>query len=877
MSTKKQLLGDFTFAYDSFSNLDELFKQFHTPAYKSLSIRKKFKTINKALLDLIQNAKEPCFLLPATLEFIDRVNQEKLLHEPYRFTSFEFWLNRFSHLSEEDNLKVRAKIVGKWIPRADYQAFFPIGMGKVFSGTHFVAAHASPDIDTTIASFWGWIDAFGAKLAEGVHLWSLPGTFPECHFTFLFQKLFSPKVFEQLARTIPTLTLTALDLVTQDNITKVQGQSLASHVDHAHVGQALILVDDNEHYIGDWRASDAEAVGNIMILFNHIIRWFENTIHAKLIATFAKPSISLKDISKIIAPIFDQLIKDCDPAKEFNEKQKKQLNDYLSKVLHVKNGIHSSFLELGRAIDAVTSQKFSMFYTSLESLSATELYDKTEKLIEDRPTIFSRLEKIIHDLSAVIYDLRMHIERLTTLLEVKEKVLGNLLQFVTLKSDVDEIKSKMDGLEHITVVIPEENGKLYPVGVIHAHDLRRPVLGTVSLRDFSNEQETQMASYLEVISVIDHHKTQLKTLSAPCFLIADVQSSNTLVASLAFEINERYSLLGTTKSAIDKHISDLSQVVSTTPFDSHKLKKLSRLLQLKLNTANESGYFVHPGREYAEYLCYLYAILDDTDLLTKVSDRDVECVATLLNRMKSLSCGEDTEIISLEHIPKDEQFAKHAAALILQNSDMYSIYKKIYEFKEQEMEANLASCVASKPSTVFADTKEQNGCCRVGQTKIFNTNYPFFSEHAMELRTLWLKSAKKVFETKNHIDFHLHMISTVAGAKEVYSGQLGNWKHQDEMWFWVPPTELASERLVNFLIAFHPTEAVQENEMTVQFLGPNAQELDQIFEQNFPKAVRKPFGEKEPQGLPIAILRYKAGSINSRKAQISPYLPRFVP
>ena len=50
-------------------------------------------------------------------------------------------------------------------------------------------------------------------------------------------------------------------------------------------------------------------------------------------------------------------------------------------------------------------------------------------------------------------------------------------------------------------------------------------------------------------------------------------------------------------------------------------------------------FFIHPAREFREYLCFLHAILDDTDLLTKVSSRDLECVAQFLNRLKSLSDG----------------------------------------------------------------------------------------------------------------------------------------------------------------------------------------------------------------------------------------------
>jgi hypothetical protein len=868
---KKQLLGDFSYPYESFVNLDDIFSEFHDTSFHALTSRKRFKRVSKTLLSLIQEAQEPCFLLPAVIEFIDKINEEKILHEPYHFVSFEFWLNKFSKLSDEDNLKIRAKIIGKWIAREEYQSYFPIGMNKTFSGTHFVAAHASPDIDTTIASFWGWVDAFGAKVSEGVHQWSLPGISPNSHFTYLFRELFSKSVFEQLARLVPTLTLTALDLVTQKDFTKVRNTALSNSLDHNHAGKAIVVIDENDHLIGDWRSADAEAVRQIVLLFYGIIRWFENTIHAKLISTFAKKSLHQDDIKNAFEPLFEDTLKNSEPVKDYSEKQKKHLNDYLKKVLNIHQGLHASFKEVGSFIDSVTHSEFNTFYTALKSLQDPELYDKNQKLIEDRPKIFSRLEKIVNDLHQVVFSIRTYFDKLSLMLEIKEKVLSHPLQFVTLKSDVDEIRSKIGNLDYVTVVVPEGDGNWFPVGVIHASDLRKPILGTVSLRDFSNEQETKMASYLEVISVIDHHKTSLKTSLAPCFIIADSQSANTLVAELAFEINTKYSKLGIPDATIEKQIHEIGKKVD----DIHSLKLLSRLLQLKLNAKNQSGYYIHPRREFVEYFCYLYAILDDTDLLTKVTARDVDCVVTILNRMKSISVGYDIEIISTDDIPRGASFAKLAAKHILQNEDMYSIYKKIYAFKEQELDADLAACVAGKPSAVFADTKEQNGCCRVGQTKIFRTNYPFFYKHAPALRTIWFNDAKETFETKPQIDFHLHMVSTITSADEVYHGNIGEWDHQDEMWFWVPPTPLAMERLVHFLNAFSSTPAAEHNVMEVEFYGENYLELSQIFEQNLPKAKQKP--RPETYRLPIAVLSYKAGSINSRKAQITPYLPRFVP
>lgn len=270
-----------------------------------------------------------------------------------------------------------------------------------------------------------------------------------------------------------------------------------------------------------------------------------------------------------------------------------------------------------------------------------------------------------------------------------------------------------------------------------------------------------------------------------------------------------------------------------------------------------------------EYLHYLYAILDDTDLLTKVSLRDVECVASLLNRLKTLSLQKEVEIIHFDDVPRDAKFAKAAAKRILQNREMHSLYSKVYAAKEKNVEEALQACVAKQPSTVFVDTKVQNGCCRVGQTKLFAKNYPLFARHAMEIRKIWLVDAQETYKAKKEVDLHLHMVSTVAGADELFAGSQGKYPHKDEMWLWIPSTVTAVEHLKTFLNAFRSSPGAAGNEMEVEFLGDNAQELEQIFKESFTPLPCK----TTSAGLPIAVLRFTAGTINSRKAMISPYLP----
>jgi hypothetical protein len=438
-----------------------------------------------------------------------------------------------------------------------------------------------------------------------------------------------------------------------------------------------------------------------------------------------------------------------------------------------------------------------------------------------------------------------------------------------LKSDLEEIKTKMKSFDYLTVVIPEEQGKFYPVGIVKSVDLRKEVLGTASFRDFSNLQETKMASYIQVISVIDHHKIDLKTVYAPKIEISDAQSSNVLLAEKAFEINDRFGLGGLQAETIATQLEELSKSANNL----QTLRLRQRLIHREMVAQFMPQYSINPVREYYEYLSFLHAILDDTDLLSKVTDRDVLCVVSLLNRLKSISMKKEVEVIDLSDLPRDEKFAKKAADRILKNNEMYSIYKKIYAFKEQEVEANILLCTQDLLSNTFADTKEQNGCCRVGQTKIFSSNYPTYLEHRDEIRKAWLKMAQDSYKNSPEIDFHMHMISTVPSADEVHGEQIPCHPHQDEIWIWIPETQIAQVHLARFLSAFQTAPPLNTNQTEIEFLGANRTTFEPIFQRNF---IDLPQKTTSSEPLPIVVLHFNPGTINSRKSLITPYLPRLI-
>jgi len=819
----KNLLGNHPITVRFFDGLDPIFEELKS--HKKLVDRKRSEKVNRALLELIQKEDEPCFLLPAVLEFVKRVDEEKILQH-YRFNSFEIWLNQFSGLDFEENYRVRAKIAGKWVERSDYQNLFPIGMGKVYEGTHFVTAHKSPDLDTTIASFWGWLDAFAARVSCGQHIWNLPDGPPpsQIEIEWIFRDLFGAAIFTHLPKTRTMLNLTGNDLLTQKGLQRKTYEDSIADIDHDRDHNAVVVVDEDGFFLGDWRATDVEGVRQVISSLSGCLRWFENSLHLNLISAFVKEKLQIADIAAILKKLLATKLHSCDPAKEFSLKQTRQVDDFLIRVLGMKQGLSSDFEELATDLCKLGEVPFGGVEGLIHKMQSAGLFDKKGKLLDDRPRIFTFLEGSIQGLHLGIFKIRTRMEKLDIALKTKYDVFGHHPNVVTVRSDVEEIRNKMDGYSYLTVGYPDKD-RLYPVGVIQATDLRKTILGTVSLRDFCNRDEMGIPPYLEVISVIDHHKSALNTYSAPMAIVSDVQSSNTLVALKAFEIND---------------------------------------------ANRRRPYYINPEREYIEYLHFLYGIIDDTDLLSKVSSLDVQCVASLLNRLKSLSMGKKTTIIEIDDLPRDRSFPKKAAERILQCEDMYSLYRKVYQYREGEVEQNITLCSKGEPSNLFADTKEQNGCCRVGQTKIFAVNIKAYEKHANDIRHVWLEKAKKVHSEKSEIDLHIHMISTIVNAEEVYKGTVGKYSHPDELWIWVPQKEIAIEHMKRFLSSFQASPGLKDNPLEVEFLGSNAEELSLIFKESFFDIPQK----KVKKDLPIAVLKYKAGSLNSRKAMVSPFLPQ---
>ncbi|KPK32175.1 MAG: hypothetical protein AMS24_04825 [Chlamydiae bacterium SM23_39] len=857
-------INDFSISEKKFLNVKQVIKTFKKKIFLKKNVFEREILVNETLFKFIDKEKTPCFLLPQVLDYIEKINTEKILPK-YEFSSFELWLNDYSKLSFEENYFIRAKIAGKYIPRDEYQKIFPIGLNKVYEGSHIVTSHESPDLDSMIGSFWGWVDAFAARVGNNLHVWNVPqGPVQSQEIEIYFKDVFGPAIFKRIMKTNSSLTLTGKDLLHFKNLVLKKEEDSIADIDHKRHNIAVVVINSEGYYLGDWRSFDYEDVKSVTSLLDFCLQWFKNKIKFDLLSLFSKKDFYEKEFESFIIKIFNLKLKNSDPFNRFDEDKKKILDDFLKNVLNMKKGIEVSFFEFSKDLSKLSLKEFERLYTFFKEKKS--LVFENGKVKEDRSKIFKFFEKIMVQIEEVLNEINQYLGRLDVALKVKYDVFGYMPSYVTINDEVEEIKNKMGPNQFLSVVMFDE-GKNIPIGVIRAIDLKKRTLGTVSFRDFSSKEDINMSSYLDVISVIDHHKTSLNTLSPPCMIVSDVQSTNTIMAQMSFEINDRYSVYNMKKSEIDKQIE---MVIGKKEKRSNEI--LKRLFQKKNILEKKEKYFIHPYREFLEYLHFLFAILDDTDLLMKVSKRDIEYFVSLLNRMKSIIVKKEVEIIDISDLEKDENFLEKAANRILKNKEMYLIYKKIYLHKEKDIEKNIKKCVKDKSFSIFSDVKIQNRCARVGQTKIFFKNVKYFEKNKNILKKRWLEETKKVFLERNDLDLHIHMISTIRGAKEVFEASFKKYLHKDEIWIWIPYNEIARIHLKKFLKSFWEVLSKADENFYVEIYGMDYKILENIFNSCL-YPIKKIVKNKD---MPHAVIYFQAGKINSRKTMISPYLPKLI-
>lgn len=859
---KDKSLGSVTFNEQDFPQ--DVYKEIDCSAFKKLSVFDKHQKVNQVLFDLLESADINSFLLPHVVTFISRVRESL---STYNLGSFEFWLNHFSGVSDEHQLIIRAKIVGKHLPRSVYQKMFPLGLGDRYPGPHFSLAHYATDLDTTVASFHCFMAAFGSRIAESRHHWVVPGGPPQgsIEIDFVFKQALGADVFKALSQQDKLIQISSLDLLTQDNIEKKTLQELSYDVDHARSKKAVILVEDNGCYLGDWRHMDVDPVRAIISRFWNMMIEHQNAFHIGLISLFAKKELKESDLKHFTEQVLGKRLADCNCSGEFASEHRVLLDKFLRDVVGVEQGFQCTYGELVSRLEEM--HDFIELKKELVSLSDRPFFDDKGHVVGDRGLIFGELEKVIANQKEEYKNLLRYFDTLKVAHEIKRKVLGLAPTYITHSAELDQIQKMMGDYSHLTVTYKEGDHQ-YPLGVVHATDLKRKAIATASWNDFSNPKEADSRREIEVISYIDHHKSEVRTMKPATGIVMDAQSSNSIYANLLFEINDRFSTGGMTLEEIEKQIEEVKGELT---FPSH-VRILQRLLVRKdaLSQNKQTTYCVTKEKETLEYLQCVFAILDDTDLLTKVTAYDVETMCSLVNRLKSLMLGKEVEVVNFDDIPRNKDgFVKAAAKKLLQTKDLYSLYSIIYKAKEEAIEELVQLTARGSETPFFQDTKILNEHACIGQFKHFIQNAATVSKKNHDLVKIWINRAHAAKKENNELKLFMFMMSTISSADELFSDKIENPDYHDELWFYLPNEEKRSEAyLKKFLVSFAHSSPLAREQISFE-VSAKRKDLEEICKDAFSRPIDINHHKLDPNFICLKVPQKK---LVSRKAQIAPNL-----
>ena len=752
----------------------------------------------QSLTDFILKHPAPCFLLH---EVVKRLEGKKSEGIQVSISDYEFFLKHHSRLSIDQQKEVRQKIMGRKAPLEAAQMLFPIAAGGKLDGSIVVTAHMSPDIDTVVTSFNGWMDAFEMDVSKGLHRWNVPNDPNQIlEVQLLFLDHFGPHFFSILADNRSSLTLTSLDLATTEGLRIHHLTDRTLDVAQEGGKHASVVVDENGNFCGGWLPEDIEKVRLVTDGLNHCSRWIQNAFFQTMVSKHSEP---LK--------LLDKRFEELEPVVEFSKKSKSYLHTYLSDVLKVTKGLQASIAEFMETMEAKHRFGFDAFLNALKGHKSGQITD---------------LEELFNLLSYAFKALRSHVDTFAIALDVKQKVFHEMPTSVHPHTTIEEINLRLQDRSAIFVT---RDNKVE--GVIYASLLRNPTQGFVVLRDFSNPNEIGIPRYMEVAAILDHHKCEIKTQRVATIYTMDVQSSNVIGAKLAFDINKKLITDGPSEEELD----EILQHASRNTKDTRQLRIMERALEERIARAMQLGW-CDSKREASDYQMFLYAILDDTDLLAKKTALDHEIVVELVNRLVSLEKNKITEVI-------DPTSSKP----LIQNPELYRFYQTVYALKEADVEKRIQSL------KIFNDTKKQGGAL-VSQLKIYPINVHTLKQNYMNVCSAWNQH-------KTELPLKIMMLTTVEGADDLFKGVKPKHHHQDELWLSAVDSDEGRAQLGFFLMTFFALQAKKE----IKALVPPSLTL------LFDEASAGKILHKE-HSHPWIVLMFEAGAITSRKKDISPCL-----
>ena len=827
----------------------------------SMSEMQKYDIVHRKLFELIKDSSKN-FLLSEVVDFLLKANKNKVLSSNVSINSFEYWLNsqrETKKLSAEEDFLIREKIVGKKIPRSEYGRFFPLRKDKFFIGSHHVTAHSQPDIDTLVASFINWLDSFACRVSKNFNYWNVPQGEPNEFSSYFFFKFFGNDLFSRIARYKSRIFNVAIDFSDQGLLEYLSPEASTKEIPFSG-DKHYILTDKRGYYVGAWHQEDAKAVQNILNLFNEVLTDFNDIFIEKLL--FVLHSLeNNKKTSFLEQDILSQKIFEL-KYKNSSDKRK-NLKAFLEGVLELEQGVETTINHFFLAIskkDRTLEKSYKTFKDLFrEYLVEAEVIYKNRESISYQ--LVSSLFQSYHKLYASFVEVRnaldSYLNRLDIAIKIKRRVLNLNHRYIFTKTPTKDILTKSRDNRFVTVIFKTDKGELVPVGAVDKKKLLSSVHGYVSLRDFSNTDEIELDSSIQIISILDHHRINIKTDECINVNIANVQSSSTLLAEMILAINEAYSSLGFSKDDLEKNLKLLEKRERTQEFFLLK----NTLMAVEDNLLHQKDYWIDEKREFQEYILLIVAILDDTDFLTKSEIRDLKVLTKLLNRVLWIQSKKIDKLLFLGSLS-----LKEGISYLVNREPLKSLCKEIYSFREQILTKFLSSPEEYR-LRLFEDCKIQKSNYSISQLKLLKGNETLFNSVRNNLINLWFS----FIELKQNVFFHLHMLSTV---KSLIVDEDTNLDGLDEIWIF-SQLELVNEKVAlrEFLQKFIEAECLNLKHFSMSIEGNNCKQLD--FLKDFSTYGKFDFVKNDQLKRDLIILRFDKGSINSRKGQITPYLLEF--
>ena len=823
-----------------FNKIEQVIEQLKNQLRELTEIQS-YNLVHKTLFDLIFESKNNDFLLSCVVDYCARIDCLAVIESNVSINSFEHWLNIYfenNYIDEEQVMLVRGKIVGKYIPRRDYFNSFPIYGNRLFRGSHHVTAHKNPDVDTIIASFVSWMDSFSCRLTSNLHYWNVPMGEPSELNAYFLKKFFGKYVFSRLVRRRLKIMNMAIDLATTENMKIIDCKKDLRTID-VDDGQTMIIIDKDGFYLGNWYKNDVRLVDNIYsALVQQFQRFTENFSFVYTQENFENFVNSTKETLLFSCSNTIQ----CDTVKNL-------LFEVFS-ISDLEKISLASFFELIYLIDCPNIERaYEAYQKFLENLV---VYETQEDFNKDFLLFHKQTHTLIKEaLSSVI----AHMNTLENALKIKKNILGLKEQAISHKTPSNEILAHLQHGDAITVYYPHKDKKM-PVGIIPKRLLLGDSHGWVSFRDFSNYNEIDLESNIKLISIVDHHYMDIKTDSCINVNLAEVQSTNTLLAEMALNINKKYSTHGLTIAEIESNEKEIAKM--SEGYEKTVLQR--QVFTIKSTFETKTKYWVNVERELQEYYLFLVAILDDTDFMSKVSRRDLNVIRSLINKINVITTKnlrkniffDKTRDVSKE-LEKEE---------LLQHPILKELCDDIYNYREKILNERIKSLDSEK---IFEDCKEQKFSYLISQSKLLGNNYETFKKKRLDLMNIWIDFIDQ--HALKEKAFALQMNSTIKVPYEIrvrYDGQ-------DEIWIYSNTEKVENlVALKHFLASFYHKVMDSNNQLVGCFIEGEKKVFDSISSRI--SLIPWQFQENNDLNNSLIVLKFDRATVNSRKKQITPYL-----